>query len=90
MITDTITFTIGQHFLSALINGDWTGLDEGDAAQFESWFETASDDYTGSDGNVWAFAHAAYVDGSDNEFGLCEVTGLRGAVSDVQFVFTPI
>ena len=87
MIFDIITHRIGSHFLPALINDDWTGLDEGDAALLESWFDWATDDWTDSDGNTWTFAH--WGDAHDHdEFAECEVTTLHGDTHLVDAVFT--
>ena len=63
-----IEYTISKHYLSALINGDYTGLELGDNVEFDSWLESVSD-------------HAAHWD-YDSEtlantwFTRCEVSGL--------------
>ena len=32
-------FTIGEHFLPAIINGDYTGLDDTEVSQLDSWLD---------------------------------------------------
>jgi hypothetical protein len=87
---DSITFTISQHFLPALINGDWTGMDDEDEALFTSWFQHATADWTDSEGTVWTYAHEDVVPDSENEFGPCDATCLYSAVVDVVIFFRPV
>ena len=63
-----IEYTIGEHFMSALINGDLSGLEPDDESLFTQWLETES--FNESEGNWWHDSEA------DSEFADCEITGL--------------
>lgn len=76
---DQVEFDIGSRYLSALINGDFSGLEDEEAKLFDVW-ET---NVRTSCGNV---GHWAALDDS-NEFGCCDVTGLRGDVTKVAYMF---
>lgn len=68
------SYTIGQHFVSAIINGDFSGLsdaEEHDLLSFLAQVETVG--------------HWATTDESD-EFGECEITGMRGPVETLNYV----
>lgn len=80
------THRIGAHFAPALINGDYTGLDEGEDALLTSWVDWATDDWTDADDNTWTFAHFADAHDPD-EFAECEVTALYGATVQLDLVF---
>jgi hypothetical protein len=80
------THTIADHYLPALINGDYTGLDDGEEAYLLSWLDWACDDWEDSDGNRWAFAH--YGNYEPNDFAECEVTCLQAMTAKLDIVFT--
>lgn len=82
------TYTIGAHFLCALINGDSSGLEDREEEQFARWCERATEGWEDSNGNKWFFTHADTVEDSHDEFGWCDVTNLRGAVEDIVLFFT--
>lgn len=84
---DTITFSIGQHYLSALVNGDWTGLDDADVFLLQDWFEAATEPWTDFSGNRWVYTRESVVENSDNEFAMCEVCCLHCATTDVTLHF---
>jgi hypothetical protein len=65
----TYNAAIGSHFLPALINGDYSGLEDHEIIAIDRW----SEEYFG----------AIYDTEGDEYFGRCEVTGLRGTVSDI-------
>src|SRR6185503_12475563 len=67
-------YTIGPHFLSALINGDTSGLSDVEEKELDEWLESLGH----SDG------HWATTDDHD-EFGRCDVTNLRGSVETVVY-----
>lgn len=75
---DTCNFTIGDYFLSALINGDASGLREHEAAALAE-FERSTVERFGA--GHWATTEET------NEFGRCEITDLMGRVELVQYVF---
>lgn len=76
---------IGQQFLSALINGDTSGLDDIEEALFDDWYaETVSELHA----RDWYFNN---VDDSEDEFGFCEITGwLSRPVVTVEIFGVPV
>lgn len=77
---DSYEYHIGAHFLSALINGDTTGLDDAEERALNAW---VADPCIIGAGN----GHWSTIDDSSDEFGLCEITGLRGATEKVAYMF---
>lgn len=73
---NTLEVWIGQHFAPALVNGDPSGLSDGEENDFLQFVE----DVRAKTGNFYE----EVLDETD-EFGVCEVTGLRGAVVKVRF-----
>lgn len=71
---DTYTYTIGSHFLPALINGDETGLEDSESEQLEGFLRT-----------VPAGGHWSYEDCDAFDFARCDVTNLMGAVIVCQY-----
>lgn len=76
---DRHVFRIGTHFLSALIDGDYSGLAESDHAAISAWQDEVASQH-GTDG------HWATIDDTAEEFAECEVTGLRGATERVAYM----
>lgn len=83
---EIITHRIGAWALSPLINGDYSGVDEGDDALLTSWVEWAQDDWTDSNGNTWVFSHWGTVS-DHNEFAQDEVTNLHADTYNIDAVF---
>jgi len=83
---DVIKFRIGSWALPALINDDWTGLDDGEEAMLADWVEYATDDYKDGNEVTWVFAHWGNYD--DAGFAKCEVTDLGAQCVDIDAVFT--
>lgn len=83
---DTIKHTVGEWALPAIINEDYTGLDDGDECLLVDWMEWAQDDYTDSDGNTWVFSHWGSVS-NQNEFTCDEITSNYGQCYDIDAVF---
>lgn len=84
---NSITYTIGQHYAPALVNGDWTGLDDAEATLLEDWFAAASEPWTDHTGARWAYAHESIVDDSEQEFARCEVCLLHATTIDITLHF---
>jgi hypothetical protein len=92
----SVTADIAQHYLPAIINDDYTGLDDGDAAQLLAWLDQATDDYIDADGNAWVFAHfsvpadaaSASASASASSFTRDEVTGLHADCVRIEVLFT--
>lgn len=74
---EPMDYTLGAHFLSALVNGDETGLSDEESQQLTD-FLTGTHEQRGE-------GHWATTDDAD-EFGRCEITGLRGNVERVQWM----
>lgn len=83
---EIITHRIGSWALCPLINGDYTGVDEGDDALLSGWIDWSTDDWSDSDGNTWVFSHWGNVY-NHNEFAECEITCLHGDTYDIDAVF---
>lgn len=39
---DYFTYTVAAHYVSAIINDDWTGLDDVEVSELEAWMEEVS------------------------------------------------
>jgi len=66
-------YRIAEHFLSALINGDETGLDDDEQTQFEQWESQARADAIAAGYTV---GHWTVAEDSGEDWGICEVSGL--------------
>ena len=62
---DYYDYTIGQHFLTAIINDDYTGLDDEEHALLNSWLED----------NEMRASHWT-TDGESSDLSRCEITGM--------------
>ena len=62
---EEMDYIIGAHFASALINGDYTGLDDHEEAALNAWLEQHE-----MRGGHWD------MKGDGLDFALCEVTNL--------------
>jgi hypothetical protein len=89
MIFDTIKCTIATHFLSPLVNGDYTGLDESELPQFIEWLHEATAPYHDADDNLWVFAHESVPEPDVTDFAKCEVTGMYSETTEVHLLFRP-
>jgi hypothetical protein len=78
-LNDQYTLTLATHYASALINNDYSGLDDSEAAELDAFMR----DY-------WKLPDATLNLSPDSEhyFGVDEVTGLRADVIDFQLYFT--
>ena len=65
------TFNMSEHFLSALINDDWSGLSDRDAGLLHAFLSDVWTDY-----EMYASASHWSVDDDEPFFTRCEVTGL--------------
>lgn len=81
--TDGVTeYNILQHFLPALINGDFSGLTEREEKELLDFIHTESDDI--QQANCWTTIGTD--DSADGFFGTCEVSGAKGTVETVRLV----
>jgi hypothetical protein len=79
MLNDYYTLTLAAHYASALINGDYSGLNDDEAADLDAFMR----DY-------WKLPNATLDLPMDAEpyFGTDEVSGLHADVIDFQLYFT--
>jgi hypothetical protein len=73
--------SISTYYLSALINGDYTGLPDYERKAFDAWREgweaTAREE-------GWTVGHwTTNHDDGDEIYGKCSVSGLRSSLADV-------
>ena len=78
-LNDYYELTLAAHYLPALINADYTGLNDDEAADLDAFMR----DY-------WKLPDATLNLSPDSEhyFGVDEVTGLHADVIDFQLYFT--
>jgi hypothetical protein len=65
------TYTIAQHYACAVINEDWTGLDDQEAKELSDWLDSLREGYL------------VIIDDSEKEFARCDVSGLRASTIDI-------
>lgn len=76
-------FRVGSHFLPYFINDDATGLTDAEQEEADYW--------AGDLGRLapagYTFGHLTTGDGEDEEFALCEISGLHCNCSPLAAVF---
>jgi hypothetical protein len=70
---DHYEYRIAEHYLSALINGDVSGFEDGEQSQFEQWESQARADAITAGFTV---GHWTDVEDSGDDWGRCDVSGL--------------
>lgn len=70
---DHYDYRIAEHYLSALINGDQSGMTDTESVEFNAWESQARDNATSAGFTV---GHWADVADSGEDWGICEVSGL--------------
>lgn len=70
-------FSIASDLLPALINGDVTGLDDDDEAEFDQWLASIPK----------VVGHWAYDEVDDCGFSTCAVSGLLSDCTTVKLMF---
>jgi hypothetical protein len=88
---EEIQYSVGAWALPYLVNGDISGLEDEEQLQIDEWVDTVTQSWRDADDNLWVFAYEAidadkYGDQFD-EFGVDDITGLRGPVYRVTLVF---
>jgi len=84
----TVNYTVAEHYLPYLINGDSSGLEEDskELQELDGWMiNTVEAAYDAPEG--YKFSHFSYDENVD-EFGIDEVSGQRGRVTTIQALFT--
>lgn len=81
------TYSVGAWALSYLVNGDASGLEDGEQEQVDEWLQSNTQTWHDADDNKWVYSHESVKTGSHDEFGRDEITGLRGPVYEVELLF---
>lgn len=72
---DSYTYTIGAHFLPAIINGDESGLDDSESAQLAAFIDALP-----------GHGHWSCDDADGFDFARCDITDLTSAVVVCQYL----
>lgn len=81
------TYYVGAWALPYLVNVDASGLEDEEQLQVDEWVDTVTQSWRDADDNLWVFSHESVdADGYD-EFGVDDITGLRGPVYAVELLF---
>lgn len=67
---DTIEYTVCQHFLPAIVNGDESGLEQEDCDALAAWLEAEDLDLQ--------YGHFSTDSDEEASFATCDITGLQG------------
>ena len=71
-------YQVGEHFLSAIINGDYSGLSDTDEGALDNWI--------GAETEGMKNHHWACVPEHGSEFSDCDVTGLKSTCVELHLV----
>lgn len=80
IVNDYYDFRISGHFLSAIINGDYSGLTDTECIQLDSFI----DDYSLLKNSIWDVDTA---EDQDSHFAECDITGLYSDCYSVKLHF---
>lgn len=69
------TYTVCSHFLSAIFNGDDSGLGQGDRERLEAWYA--------AEGFDLRKGHFGHDSDQEPRFARCDIVGLMGDVVDI-------
>lgn len=75
---DYCEYRVGTHYLSALINDDWSGLEWDETEALECFISRVKDQ--------WGVGHWSVSDDGE-EFAMCHVSDLMATVETVQWNF---
>lgn len=78
MLNDYFNYTISEHLLSAIINDDYSGLDNDEENELNRFLSTA---------NLYKNATWDIPEGEPN-FAQCDITGLHANCFNVKLHFT--
>lgn len=77
---DTTEFAIGSHYLSALINDDYSGLTDEESEELDSFYSLEL--HQGNAGGHWS-----HDSDGESYFTVCDISGMRGDCVTVFWVF---
>jgi hypothetical protein len=75
-IAQEISYQVGSHFMSALINDDESGLEDDEIELLNSFVQSLSSKHHSK---VFTTSNEPYAD--EDEFALCEITNLYSSCS---------
>ena len=70
---DSFDYKVADHYLSALINADLSGMDDAEIARCQEW---ESQSYADARSAGFTVGHWSDVEGSGEDWGTCDVSGL--------------
>jgi len=70
-------YEIAGQYLSAIFNDDWTGLDDREGRELQDFLDSLPA----------VVGHWDIVENGENEFGLCDVSGMRANTETVRLMF---
>lgn len=80
---DYLEYTLGTQWITLLFNGDGSGLEEGEEALFDAWYEAEKL----PEGGHFDFVSDDEGEYEESYFGEDEVTGMRGDVVDLRYFY---
>lgn len=84
------TYSVGAWALSYLVNGDRSDITDEEREQIDEWLQSSTQTWHDADDNKWVYSHESVntdKTGNYDEFGIDEITGLRGPVYEVELLF---
>ena len=84
------TYSVGAWALSYLVNGDASGMEDGEQEQIDEWLQSNTQTWRDADDNEWVYSHESVQTEKQetyNEFGRDDITGLHGPVYEVELLF---
>jgi hypothetical protein len=81
------TYNVGAWALPYLVNGDASGLEDGEQKQIDIWLQFMTETWHDADDNKWVFSHESVNTDSYDEFGHDDITCLRGPVYEIELLF---
>lgn len=70
---DYYEYRIAEHYLPAMFNADFSGMKDAEISEYESFESKARENAKAAGFTV---GHWAPIDGSGDDWGTCEITGL--------------
>jgi len=89
MKTTHVDYEIGTQFVLALEYGYADDLSVDEARALVRWEACLMDGYTDLDGQEYEYMYVTPT-GDEDEFGLCEITNMRGRTATVRAVYRQV
>ncbi len=75
---DYYSFNIAEHYASAIINGDYSGLSDEEEEEINEWLKSTTPKFTG---------HWSITDISEQEYRGCDIAGLPAWCVELRYNF---